>query len=410
MEEKNKKKSVPERVMNYARKYYKKMKEYEVKQLFKAKLIECFELGEIHRKYGDVLVYPQIVRVDLNKNGAEAVLNLPRGFEPEKIEKKAYVFEQEFGQNMHLKKVSSKTFIIYVYVTNPLKEKYDYDYESIKGKLKQNLPIYIGRDSRGKIIIYDMVEEPNLLIAGEPGSGKSVTLRSLLTTLIFNKTPEQLKLYLFDLKKSEFFLFKRLPHVIENTADPDKIKQRFGELVEEVSKRGDLLEEYEVPHINKLPKEVRPPFIIACIDEFSLIKDEKVMDSIHHIAAVGRALGVYIILSTQRPDKNVVDGRIKVLLTVRIGGRMQDATNSRIIIDEAGCETLTSKGHMKMKYTLGLIDVKTPLLDEEIAKVMLDPLRIEKPIEPKKEPKNEPPKGKKKGKKSKVIKWGVLGE
>lgn len=156
-----------------------------------------------------------------------------------------------------------------------------------------------------------MVEEPHLLIAGEPGSGKSVLLRSILTTLIFNKSAEELKLYLFDLKNSEFFIFKRLPHVVENTRDPDRIKKRFVELVQEANKRGDLLEKHEVPHINKLPKEIRPPFIVVCIDEFSLLVDEKkVLTAIQNLAAIGRALGIFIILSTQRPDKESVNQKL----------------------------------------------------------------------------------------------------
>lgn len=405
------KKNLPQRFMDYARKYYERMKEYEAKQLFKGKIVECFELGEMYKKYNDVPIYPTIVRIGLLENGIEAVINLPRGFPPKTIEDKTYVFEQEFGQTMHLKKVSSKTFMIYVYVNDPLKEKFNYDYSSVSPKLKQGLPIYIGKDSNGKNISYDMVEEPHLLIAGETGSGKSVLLRSLLTTLILNKTQQELSLYLFDMKKSEFFLFKRLPQVKENTHDINKIKGCFGAILEELSKRGDLLEEHEVPHVDKLPKSVRPPYIIVCIDEFSLLTDEKeIIAAIQQITAIGRALGVFIILSTQRPDSKIMEGRIKSLLTVRIGGRQQDATNSRIVIDEKGCETLTSPGHMKMKSTKGLNDVKVPYLDEEEAKRMLDPLRIEKPIEPIVEPKKEEPKKKKKGKSKKVIDWGVLSE
>jgi S-DNA-T family DNA segregation ATPase FtsK/SpoIIIE len=403
-------KNLPQRLMDYARKYYEKMKEYEAKQLFKSKIIECFELGEMYKKYNDVPIYPTLVRVDLNDNGIEAVLNLPRGYSPELLEKKSYVFEQEFGQNTKLKKVSAKTFILYVYVSNPLKEKYVYDYASVTSKLNHSLPIYIGRDSRGNTISYDMIEEPNLLIAGEPGSGKSTLLRSILTTLIFTKTPEELKLYLFDLKKVEFPIFVDLPHVVENTHDDKKISKRFGELVQELSDRGDLLEKNRVPHINRLPKEIRPPYILICVDEFSLIEDDAAFTAIRKIAAIGRALGVYIILSTQRPDAKVVDGRIKALLTVRVGGRQQDATNSRIIIDESGCEDITIKGHMKMKSTIGLIDIKIPLLEYEESEIMLDPLRIEKPIEPIIEPIKEEPKKKKKGKSKKVIDWGVLSE
>jgi S-DNA-T family DNA segregation ATPase FtsK/SpoIIIE len=403
MEEENKKKSVPQKVKEYAMKINKKIKEHQFKQVCHKATIECLKLGGICRKYGEINVYPKIVRIGIQENGVEIVLDLPRGFDPGEVEKKKYVFEQEFGQNVQLKKVSAKTFVLYVFSDNPLKEKFDYDYELISKKLEGNLPIYIGRDSKKKTIVYDMVEEPHLLIAGETGSGKSVLLRSLITTLILNKTPKELKLYLFDMKKSEFFLFKRLPHVIENTFVHSKIKQRFGEIVKELSDRGDLLDKYEVAHVDKLPKEVRPPYIIVCVDEFSLLPDENI-DAIKQITAIGRALGVFMILSIQRPDSKELDSRVKSLLTVRIGGRQQDGTNSRIVIDENGCETIKIKGHMKMKSTIGLIDVKTPYLDEDIAKVILEPLKVEKPLE---EPVQEEEKPSKKSKK-KPISWGVL--
>ncbi|PEL06731.1 FtsK/SpoIIIE domain-containing protein [Bacillus sp. AFS017336] len=407
--------SMPKRVALYTwkmiKKYSEYLKELESKKLFEAKIKECFELGEMFRKYGDVQVYPQIVRVGLLENGIEAVLNLPRGFDPGDLAKKAYVFEQEFGTNVHLKKVSSKTFVLYVYVNNPLKEKYNYNYSSIESNLKYNLPIYIGRDISGNVISYDMVEEPNLLIAGEPGSGKSVLLRSILTTLIFNKTPEELKLYLFDLKKSEFFIFDDVPHVIENTHENRIIEKRFYELVNELKERGELLKKNRVPHINRLPKKVKPPYIVVCIDEYSLIEGKGTIKAIKQIAAIGRALGVYLILSTQRPDSDVLEGIIKALLTVRIGGRQQDATNSKIIIDTKGCEEIKIKGHMKMKSTIGLIDVKVPLLNEVIAEEMLDPLRVEKPVIEELEPTEEAKPSKKqakKGKEKKAIVWGVL--
>jgi S-DNA-T family DNA segregation ATPase FtsK/SpoIIIE len=257
-----------------------------------------------------------------------------------------------------------------------------------------------------------MVTEPNLLVAGEPGSGKSITLIEILTTLVLNKTPEELQLYLFDLKQAAFYVFKNLPHVRENTHDRKKIKKCFEDLLKELNFRSDLLEKYEVPHINRLPKDVRPPYIIVGIDEFSLLDDNYSTTAIQNIAAIGRALGVYVILSTQRPDSKIVDGRIKALLTVRIGGRMQDVYNSRIIIDDAGCENLTTPGHMKAKTMNGITDVKVFLLEEDEALRLLEPYRIKKEvvIEENKEEAEAPKKSAKKVssrkiKTSKVIDW-----
>ncbi|MBP0726773.1 DNA translocase FtsK [Bacillus sp. RG28] len=356
---------------------YSRYREWILKNEFENEIKRCFRLGEISHKYGETIVYPTIVRIGLSVNCLEAVLNLPRGFNPEDVAKKSWVFNQSFGENVELKRVSAKTFILYVMSINPFKETIIYNYENIYSEImKYDLPIYVGITARGGSFSYDMVEQPHLLIAGETGSGKSVLLRTIVTTLLLSKSVNELQMYMFDMKKSEFFLYKRIPQVKIVTHEKSKIKSCFNELKKEMGLRGDLLEQYEVSHVNELPKEIRPPFITIFIDEFSLIDDKLIYDLLQQIAAIGRALGVFVILSTQRPSAKILEGELKVHLTVRIGGRVQDGTNSRIIIDTEGCETLTTSGHMKAKTTKGIIDVKVPLLKVEHAKSILEPYKL----------------------------------
>jgi S-DNA-T family DNA segregation ATPase FtsK/SpoIIIE len=132
---------------------------------------------------------------------------------------------------------------------------------------------------------------------------------------------------------------------------------------------------------------------------------------LQQIAAIGRALGVFVILSTQRPSAKILEGELKVHLTVRIGGRVQDGTNSRIIIDTDGCETLTTSGHMKAKTSKGIIDVKVPLLKVDHAKAILEPYKLPKEVVEEIKEETEAPKksakkvSSRKIKTSKVIDW-----
>jgi S-DNA-T family DNA segregation ATPase FtsK/SpoIIIE len=399
-------------ILNYFRNLIERYNAHVLKNQLIQAVEECFKLGDIYKKYGESIVYPNIVRVGANETGLEVVIDLPRGFNPEDVSKKAWVFEQEFGQDTELKRVSAKTFILYLMTSNPFKETLLYNYENIYSEIaKYDLPIFVGKTARGGSLAYDMVEQPHLLIAGETGSGKSVLLRSVITTHLLSKSPNELQMYLFDMKKSEFFLFKQMPHVRLVTHEISKIKACFIEIKKEMSLRGDLLEQYEVSHVTKLPKEVRPPFIVVCIDEFSLLSSEKdILNTLNNVAAIGRALGIFVILSTQRPSAKILEGEIKVNLTVRIGGRTQDAVNSRIIIDSDGCENLSAPGHMKAKTSNGLTDVKVPYLDEEAAKSLLEPFKLLKEVEvtEREETPKKPAKrvSTRKVKKSKVIVWG----
>ena len=145
-----------------------------------------------------------------------------------------------------------------IYDKDPYKETYIYDYDLYKDQVdKFRVPILVGFEDGG-YTMFDLIDPaPHLLISGQTGMGKSSTVRSILTTLVLSKTPEQIRLFLFDLKRTEFFLFKNLPHVSEFSVDENEIRIHLQEINKELDRRGDIQMEYEVSSILRLPEHIR---------------------------------------------------------------------------------------------------------------------------------------------------------
>lgn len=261
-----------------------------------------------------------------------------------------------------------------------------YEYERYPQLFKSlKLPILTGIDVQGNIITYDMVDHPHLLIAGETGSGKSTQVRSVLTSIIQTLSPGQIELYLCDLKRSEFFLFKNVEHVKGVYHSAREMLPMLQYLQLEMRKRGDQLDQHERSHIDDL---IDPPsYILLCIDEVALLQDEKeIMKLVQEISAIGRALGVFLILSMQRPDSKILDGKLKNNLTVRMGFKCADLINSRVI-GTPGSEKLTIKGRMLLKLSVYSkpIEIQAPYLGVECAKKVLERYKSHKSKKPNKE-------------------------
>ena len=159
-----------------------------------------------------------------------------------------------------------------------------------KGK---SSPIITGMDLNGEIEVYDMVKNPHLLNAGETGSGKSTQLRSVLSTLIQALPPDRLELYLCDLKRSEFHVFRHIEHVRGLFVSTREMVPMLQYLQKEMRRRGDILDHHEVSHIDDLKEPLA--YIFLCIDEVALLQSEKkIMELVEEISAIGRALGVFL--------------------------------------------------------------------------------------------------------------------
>lgn len=347
-------------------------------QKFRRALSGLFRTGDLYRKIigykGRVLrSYPSVKRVNLYLDRKEAAFVLPVGLDPAVIVEHAWLFRQVFGQYTEITAAEdARTFVMRVY-NGPLTT-FDYDAEAIAKCIRDlALPIYVGK-SRAGDVAYDMVANPHLLISGETGGGKSAGLRSILTTMI-RSCGDRIELYCADMKDSEFHVFKGIAReVVTEERDLERILMF---LARELKRRGALLAAAEVAHINDLPADKRPPYIVLAIDEVALIKGVKrIMDGIERISTIGRALGVFLILSMQRPDADVLDGKLKNNLTVRISFRQSDAINSRIAIgsDEAAAISNDEKGRLVLKFN-GLTYVQGPHLTLESAREILKPYK-----------------------------------
>ncbi|MCA0754885.1 cell division protein FtsK [Paenibacillus sp. N4] len=350
-------------------------------------LLKAFKAGEIGKKvqrgFGkqrrEVIIHPTIQRVMASIERKQIVFTVPVGLNPKEIFEHGWLFQQVFGEHIEITG-DVKTFALNVYSEGI--QAFDYAREEVEKTIKgMALPIFVGR-SRSGPVAYDMADNPHLLIAGETGSGKSVELRAILSTLILF-AGDRMELYGGDLKRSEFHLFRGIAKEIAN--DSNTLYHRILKPVKnELKKRGSLLDREGLANIIDLPESIRPKFIVVAIDEVALLqKNADCMDIIEEISAIGRALGVFLILSMQRPDKDVLDGKLKNNLTVRMAFRHADEINSRITIGsgEAALIKQSEKGLMIHKLD-GVRYVQAPHLRLDAARKLLEPYKSEAPAEP----------------------------
>ncbi|MCU4969238.1 FtsK/SpoIIIE domain-containing protein [Bacillus toyonensis] len=362
------------------------IKEWLHKQNLKNQLIEVFGKAGLYVDHqtrgGKVPIYPKIHDVSSTKENVRYVFTIPNGLDPKTIEKKWFCFQQILGRNVAIEG-DIKQFVLNVFHSDAGLKPYNYNVKQWQPLLKQHrLPVVVGRDQFGNMIVYDMVEAntPHLLIAGETGSGKSSMVRVVLSTLIQCMSPDKLHLYLGDLKNSEFHFLRRVRHVKEVCMEEIEMKIMLQKVWQEIRERRKLMEEYEVDHIdeyNKMNPDSQKPYILLAIDEVAMLQDEKeCMFTIGKISAIGRALGVFLMLSMQRPDAKVLDGKLKLNMTVRMGFKCDSTINSNIM-GTPGSEHLEQSGQMILKLN-GLKKVQAPYLELSKSKQIVEPIRFSK--------------------------------
>lgn len=335
----------------------------------KENLQKAFRNADLYKSHGKNKEYPFILNYEENRRRMTFVFSVPKGLSPERFKSSLYVFKQHFGRFVHLE-VNETHGILKVYQRG-LPKRIIFNYDDIYKSIKNfSLPIIAGANLEGEIYAFDLVKHPHILIAGETGSGKSSHIRSILTTLIKAKRPEELRLVLGDLKRSEFYLFKNIKHVDGVYHNAIELTQELRRVKKEMIRRGKKLDNAGVNNIDKLEK--KPPYIIICIDEVVMLKKEKeIMDILEEISSIGRALGIFVILSMQRPDRQLLDGKLKVNLTVRMGFRTADNLNSKIIGTE-GAEKINTVGRMILKINSHTQQIQSPFLDDEKANLILN--------------------------------------
>ena len=222
------------------------------------------------------------------------------------------------------------------------------------------LTFALGRDVSGKAYAVDLAKMPHLLIAGATGSGKSVCVNALITSILMRAHPDEVRMVLVDLKRVELAPYDALPHLLQHViVEPNEAKAVLNWAVREMEERYKLLAAHSVRNIaafNSRPEVMSPddpaermPYIVLIIDELAdLIMREgrKVEDPIVKIAQKARAVGIHLVLATQRPSVNVVTGLIKANVPSRIAFAMASMVDSRTVLDAPGAEDLIGRGDM----------------------------------------------------------------
>lgn len=346
-------------------------------------LIKAFRNAEIFRKYQsksgtERINYPIIhdIHFDEKEKSLRYVFTLLNGMDPKEIAKKEYVFRQHFGRHLELKG-DLKRYVLTIY-SEPMTSELAYKAQEIAEVVAEHgIGIICGKDRLGRYAAFDLRKQPHILIAGETGSGKSTQLRSILTTLIRTKKPSELQLYLGDCKKSEFHIFRNVEHVQCVLSSVRDISKMLRHIKKELDERSDLTEVFEVSHVDDLPAEHRRPYIIVCIDEFVMLrKNDEIMEILTEVVAIGRTLGVFAILSMQRPNAQVLDTTIRANLTVSMGFKLRDKIEARIVNTPKADEIETS-GRFIMNSDK-LYELQAPYLTIDEAKRLLNPFMISK--------------------------------
>jgi len=228
---------------------------------------------------------------------------------------------------------------------------------------KAKVPLVLGKDSSGRPLITDLTEMPHILIAGTTGSGKTVCVNAIILGFLYSMSPADLKLVMIDPKMVELAIYNKIPHMISPVVtDVRKAAQCLNWVVGEMESRYRLLARVGVRNIhsfNTRPEEERAletneipaklPYIVVIIDELAdlmMVAQDKVEGAITRLAQLSRAVGIHIILATQRPSVDVITGVIKANFPARISFKVASKVDSRTVLDGNGADALLGKGDM----------------------------------------------------------------
>ena len=223
---------------------------------------------------------------------------------------------------------------------------------------KSKTAFALGKDISGASVIADIAQFPHILIAGATGSGKSVCINSLITSILYKARPNEVKLIMIDPKMVELGIYNGIPHLlIPVVTNPKHAAGALNWAVAEMKKRYTMLKDNKVRNINGYNKlmeengtpELKMPEIVIIIDELAdlmIAARNEVESSINSLAALARAAGMYLVIATQRPSVDVITGVIKANIPSRIAFAVSSHVDSRTIIDTVGAEKLLGKGDM----------------------------------------------------------------
>ncbi|MFC4404521.1 DNA translocase FtsK [Gracilibacillus xinjiangensis] len=232
-----------------------------------------------------------------------------------------------------------------------------------KKQLSQNkLAFALGKDISGEAVVAELNKMPHLLVAGATGSGKSVCINGIITSILMYAKPHEVKMMMIDPKKVELNIYNGIPHLLSPVVtDPKKASRALKKIVAEMERRYDLfsdtgtrnMEGYNeyISRVNKENEDQQPqlPYIVVIVDELAdlmMVASNDVEDAITRLAQMARAAGIHLVIATQRPSVDVITGVIKANIPSRIAFSVSSQTDSRTILDSGGAEKLLGRGDM----------------------------------------------------------------
>jgi DNA segregation ATPase FtsK/SpoIIIE, S-DNA-T family len=249
------------------------------------------------------------------------------------------------------------------------------------------LAVWLGKDISGTAVWTDLARMPHLLIAGTTGSGKSGCINTLLTSVLLRSTPDEVRMILIDPKRIELGFYESIPHLLTPVvSSPKQAAAALTNVVAEMERRYEKLSTVRARNLAEANRTMRQrgerplPYLLVVIDELAdlmMISPQDVEDAVIRLAQKSRAVGIHLVLATQRPSVDVITGMIKANVPSRIAFAVSSQTDSRVILDQAGAESLLGQGDMLFKPlgTSRLQRVQGAYVSEEEIALVVDQSR-----------------------------------
>lgn len=293
--------------------------------------------------------YPTLIKTYESPKGYTYLLGVPCGISLDDFLKVKGALQIQLKNSVEIRE--RKGYIEIEVITVKLPSKIDY---KVPPRIKDTIYIPIGESLENTVYI-DLSENPHSYIVGQTGSGKSVATKVILTSLINMYSPNEIELYLADLKRVELNLFANAKHCKKFVYTVSDTTELIADLLEETNKRYDLFMKNKVTDIfeyNKLKGVKKLKYQVLYIEEMVLLLEDskkKAQKLLKQLMAISRASGLYVICTTQRPSSDIIDNVIKSLISNRIVFKVEDTKNSIICLDHEGAEKLLGQGHGILK-------------------------------------------------------------
>jgi DNA segregation ATPase FtsK/SpoIIIE, S-DNA-T family len=255
------------------------------------------------------------------------------------------------------------------------------------------LSVWLGKDISGNAVWTDLARMPHLLIAGTTGSGKSGCLNTMLTSILLRATPDEVRMIMIDPKRIELGFYESIPHLLTSVvSSPKQAAAALINVVGEMERRYERMSLMRARSLPELNRSLRSrgietlPYLLVVIDELAdlmMISPQEVEDAVIRLAQKSRAVGIHLVLATQRPSVDVITGMIKANVPSRIAFAVSSQTDSRVILDQSGAESLLGQGDMLFKPlgTSRLQRLQGAYVSEEEIALVVEQCRAQRPQE-----------------------------